>query len=48
MMAIDTSVILAIVLTEAPLLFKGQDFGRTDLKIHPASSKRRERSPASF
>ena len=26
------------VLTKAPLLFKGHDFGHTDLKIHPASS----------
>lgn len=25
-------------LTRAPLLFKGKDFGQTDLKIHPASS----------
>jgi ribonuclease VapC len=23
---------------KAPLLFKGRDFGRTDLKLHPASS----------
>ncbi len=23
---------------KAPLLFKGQDFGQTDLKLHPASS----------
>jgi ribonuclease VapC len=23
---------------KAPLLFKGHDFGRTDLKLHPASS----------
>lgn len=23
---------------EAPLLFKGRDFGQTDLKLHPASS----------
>ncbi|MCY1247209.1 Ribonuclease VapC36 [compost metagenome] len=25
-------------ITKAPLLFKGNDFGQTDLKIHPASS----------
>ncbi|MBO9127723.1 MULTISPECIES: type II toxin-antitoxin system VapC family toxin [unclassified Rhizobium] len=25
-------------LAKAPLLFKGHDFGRTDLKLHPASS----------
>ena len=25
-------------IAKAPLLFKGQDFGQTDLKLHPASS----------
>lgn len=25
-------------IARAPLLFKGQDFGQTDLKLHPASS----------
>lgn len=25
-------------MAKAPLLFKGQDFGQTDVKIHPASS----------
>ncbi len=24
---------------KAPLLFKGQDFGQTDLKLHPSSSR---------
>jgi ribonuclease VapC len=27
-------------IAKAPLLFKGHDFGRTDLKPHPASSLR--------
>lgn len=26
-------------IAKAPLLFKGQDFGQTDLKIHPSSSQ---------
>ncbi len=26
-------------IAKAPLLFKGQDFGRTDLKLHPSSSQ---------
>jgi ribonuclease VapC len=30
----------AATIAKAPLLFKGHDFGRTDLKVHPASSLR--------
>ena len=26
-------------IAKAPLLFKGQDFGRTDLRLHPSSSQ---------
>lgn len=26
-------------IAKAPLLFKGQDFGQTDLKLHPSSSQ---------
>ena len=28
----------AAAVNKAPLLFKGQDFGKTDLKLHPESS----------
>jgi ribonuclease VapC len=29
----------AASIAKAPLLFKGQDFGQTDLKLHPSSSQ---------